>query len=310
MAKRDTPAVLKIEKRKEKLQQKGKGISDKLITSSPGKEAWRRFSRNRLAIAGGVIFIFLILVAVLAPVLAPEGFDFQDYGATLQTPNAKYLFGTDQYGRSILSRIIWGARISLPIGVSCMLSNLIFGGILGACAAFFGGKTDNIIMRILDVFAAVPSTLMAIAVAASLGTGVVNLVLAMTISYIPLFARTVRAAILTVKANDYIEAANAVGVGTLRQILLHMIPNAMGPVIVQATFNVASSILTVSGLSYLGLGIAPPTPEWGSMLSAGRDFLRQFPHLILFPGFTIMVTVLSLNLFGDGLRDALDPRLK
>ena len=310
MAKRITPAVLKIEKRKARLNKRGRGITDQLISTTPGKEAWRRFRRNRLAVVGGVLFIILILVALLAPVLAPKGFDNQDYSATLQTPNIKHWFGTDQFGRDILDRIIWGARISLPIGICCTLSNLLFGGILGSCAAFFGGKTDNIIMRILDVISAIPSMLMAIAVMASLGAGVVNLILAMTISYIPLFARVVRAAILTVKANDYIEAANAVGVGTFRQILLHMIPNALGPVIVQATFNVASSILVVSGLSYLGLGIVPPTPEWGSMLAGGREYLRQFPHIILFPGLTIMMTVLSLNLFGDGLRDALDPRLK
>jgi len=303
MPKRMTPAIRKIEKRKSKL-------TTGTITSSPGKEAWRRFKRNKLAIVGGIIFLLLIFVGILAPVLAPEGFDYQDYSATLRTPDAKYWLGTDMFGRSILSRIIWGARVSLPIGLLCCASNLVFGGILGSCAAFFSGKTDMIIMRILDVFAAIPGALMAIAIAAALGTGMFNLILAMTISYIPMFARTVRAAVLTVKANDYIEAANAVSASTLRQILVHMLPNAIGPVIVSATFNIASCILVVSTLSYLGLGIAPPTPEWGSMLAAGRDHLRTSPYIILFPGFTIMLTVLSLNLFGDGLRDALDPRLK
>lgn len=303
MSKRVTPAIIKIEKRKAKL-------GTEVIGTSPLKEAWRRFKRNRLAIAGAIIFIMLCLLALLAPVLAPQGYDYQDYSATLQTPNAKHWLGTDQYGRDILARIIWGGRVSLPIGICTCLSNLIFGGILGSCAAFFGGHVDMVIMRILDVFNSIPGTLMAIAIAASLGTGVINLMIAMTISYIPNFARTVRAAVISVRNNDYIEAALAIGTSTPRQILVHMIPNALGPIIVQATFNVASSILQVSGLSYIGLGIAPPTPEWGSMLSAGREYLRQYPHIILFPGFVIMLTVLSLNLFGDGLRDALDPRLK
>ena len=167
-----------------------------------------------------------------------------------------------------------------------------------------------VIMRIMDVFSAVPSTLMAIAIAASLGTGMFNLILAMTISRIPIMARTVRAAVFTVRGNDYVESAVAMGASTFRQIMTHMLPNAMGPIIVQATFSVASSILAVASLSYIGLGISAPTPEWGSMLASGREVFRQYPHIILFPGIAIIITVLSLNLLGDGLRDALDPRLK
>jgi len=303
MAKRITPAIVKIEKRKAKL-------GGKQIGTTPLKEAWRRFKRNRLAIAGGCMFIFLLLIAVFAPFLAPEGFDAQNYRETLQTPSAKHWFGTDGYGRDILSRICWGARVSLPIGMITVVCNLCFGGILGACAAFFGGRTDMIIMRLLDIIAAIPPTLMAIAICASLGSGMFNLILALTISYIPLYAKVVRAAVLTVRGNDYIEAASAIGASTARQIIRHMIPNALGPIIVQTTFNVASVILVVSGLSYLGLGLAPPTAEWGAMLSSGREYIRQYPHIILFPGFVIMLTVLSLNMFGDGLRDALDPRLK
>ena len=298
-----TPAIKRIEERKARL-------NTVTISSSPGKEAWRRFKRNKLAIVGGIVFVLLFLVGALAPVLAPEGYDNQNYSIRLQTPSAKYWLGTDMFGRSILTRIIWGARVSLPIGIITCISNLVFGGILGSCAAFFGGKTDNIIMRILDIFSAIPGPLMAIAISAALGAGMFNLILAMTITYIPIFARTVRAAVLSVKANDYIESAQATGVGTFRQILIHMLPNAVGPIIVQATFNVASAILVISSLSYLGLGIAPPTPEWGSMLSSGREYLRTYPYIILFPGFTIVLTVLSLNLLGDGLRDALDPRLK
>ena len=303
MSKIITPAIVKIEKRKRKL-------NGKQISTTPTKEAWRRFKRNRLAIAGACVFIFLLLIALLAPFLAPEGFDAQNYKETLKTPSAAHWFGTDGYGRDILSRIFWGARVSLPIGLITVCVNLILGGLLGACAAFFGGGTDMVIMRLLDIIAAIPPTLMAIAVCAALGSGMVNLILALTISYIPLYARVVRAAVLTVRGNDYIEAASSIGASTLRQILVHMIPNALGPIIVQSTFNVASVILVVSGLSYLGLGLAPPTAEWGAMLSSGREYIRQYPHIILFPGFVIMLTVLSLNMFGDGLRDALDPRLK
>ncbi len=303
MSKIITPAIVKIEKRKRKL-------AGKQISTTPTKEAWRRFKRNRLAIAGACVFIFLLLIALLAPFLAPEGFDAQNYKETLKTPSATHWFGTDGYGRDILSRIFWGARVSLPIGLITVCVNLILGGLLGACAAFFGGGTDMVIMRLLDVIAAIPPTLMAIAVCAALGSGMINLILALTISYIPLYARVVRAAVLTVRGNDYIEAASSIGASTMRQILVHMIPNALGPIIVQSTFNVASVILVVSGLSYLGLGLAPPTAEWGAMLSSGREYIRQYPHIILFPGFVIMLTVLSLNMFGDGLRDALDPRLK
>lgn len=303
MAKRITPAIEKIEKKKAR-QKKER------LTSTPFKEALRRFARNKLAIAGCVVFALLILIAILAPVLAPEGYDHQNYSEMNQLPSLRHLCGTDQYGRDILARIIWGTRVSLPIGLICCVTGLIGGGFFGAIAAFFGGKVDMVIMRIMDVFSAVPSTLMAIAIAASLGTGMFNLILAMTISRIPIMARTVRAAVFTVRGNDYVESAVAMGASTFRQIMTHMLPNAMGPIIVQATFSVASSILAVASLSYIGLGISAPTPEWGSMLASGREVFRQYPHIILFPGIAIIITVLSLNLLGDGLRDALDPRLK
>jgi peptide/nickel transport system permease protein len=184
------------------------------------------------------------------------------------------------------------------------------GGILGAIAAYFGGKADMIIMRIMDIFQSIPPMLMAIAVAASLGTGVVNLVLAISISTLPARSRIVRSAILSVKNSDYVESARAIGASSARQLIKYMLPNALGPILTNMTFSIATAILTVSSLSYLGLGIAPPTPEWGAMLSAGRSLMRSAPHVLIFPGVAIMITVLALNLFGDGLRDALDPRLK
>jgi len=304
MAKRITPAIVKIEKRKRLLGE------DKAISTTPLKEAWRRFKRNKVAIAGGIIFIVLLIVMCLPAFLAPEGFDNQDYSKALQEPSAKHWFGTDKLGRDILSRLIWGARVSLPIGLISVAINLVIGGLLGAIAAFFGGWTDMFLMRALDIIQAIPPTLMAIAICASLGGGMVNLILALTISGIAPYAKVTRAAVLTVRANDYIEAASAIGASTLRQIIKHMIPNALGPIIVTTTFSVASTILVVASLSYIGLGLAPPTPEWGSMLAGGREYLRYRPHILLFPGFVIMLTVLSLNMFGDGLRDALDPRLK
>lgn len=303
MAKTITPAIQKIEKRKAKLK-------NHEISSSPAKEAWRRFKKNKLSVVGGIILILIILVAIFAPVIAPGGFNTPNYRETLMKPCAAHPFGTDEHGRDILQRIIWGARVSFPIGILTCIANLMFGGVLGAAAAYFGGRTDDFIMRIVDVFAAIPSTLMAIAITSSLGNTMGNLILAMAISFMPIFARTVRAAVLTVKSNDYIEAAKVIGASPMRQVVLHMLPNALGPIIVTATFNVASSILTVASLSYIGLGLPLPTPEWGAMLSAGREYITQYPHITIFPGLTIMVTVLALNLLGDGLRSAMDPRQK
>ncbi|HHU06657.1 MAG TPA: ABC transporter permease [Clostridiales bacterium] len=303
MAKLYTPAMAKIEKKRAK--RKGK-----VRPSTPGREAWKRLRRNRLAIAGMIILIALILVAFFADFIAPYGIDEQMLKERNQTPSSKHLMGTDNYGRDIFSRIIYGTRISLPIGFICVIIAFAFGGTLGAIAAYYGGKVDNVIMRIMDIFQSIPPMLMAIAIAASLGNGVVNLVFAISISTMPARSRIVRAAILTVKRNDYIESARAIGANSSRLLIKYMLPNAIGPILTSFTFSVATAILTVSSLSYIGLGITAPTPEWGSMLSAGKELMRQAPHVLIFPGLMIMITVLALNLFGDGLRDALDPRLK
>lgn len=305
MAKLITPEMEKINR---KLAKKNRGRGYK--PASPGREAWIRLKRNRLAVVGMVILVLLVLVAVFANFIAPYGIDDQDYTNVLSRPSLQHPFGTDQYGRDIFSRVVYGTRISFPIGIICVFLAYAVGGFFGAIAAFYGGKADMIIMRIMDIFQSIPPMLMAIAIAASLGTGAVNLVVAISISTMPARARIVRSAVLSVKNNDYIESARAIGADSRRQLLKYMLPNALGPILTNITFSIATAILTVSSMSYLGLGIAAPTPEWGSMLSAGRQLLRTAPHVLIFPGVAIMITVLALNLFGDGLRDALDPRLK
>lgn len=305
MAKLYTPAMAALDRKK--IKQKGR-----VKKSSPGREAWKRLRRNKLAIAGMIILIILILTAIFADVIAPYGIDQQMLRNRLQKPSftSGHLMGTDDFGRDVFSRVVYGARISLPIGLICVFLAFALGGTLGAIAAFYGGRIDNVIMRFMDIFQSIPPMLMAIAIAASLGNGVLNLVLAISISTMPARSRIVRASILTVKRNDYIESARAIGASSRRQLLKYMLPNAIGPILTSFTFSVATAILTVSSLSYIGLGISPPTPEWGCMLSASKELIRTAPYTLLFPGLMIMITVLALNLFGDGLRDALDPRLK
>ena len=275
-------------------------------------DVWRRLKRNKTAMLGLVIVVLLILMMIFAGVL----FNYdtvvikQDITQRLQSPSAAHPFGTDEMGRDIMARIFHGSRASLLISFISVVFSLISGGFLGAVAGFFGGKTDTIIMRIMDIFLAIPGTLLAITIVAALGPSTVNLVIALTISYIPGFARITRGAVLTVKDVEYIEAARAIGAKNGTIIMSHILPNCFGPIMVQTTLNVASVILTTAGLSFLGLGIQAPRPEWGAMLSGGRTYIRDYSYITMFPGFSIMITILSLNLLGDGLRDALDPRLK
>ena len=272
----------------------------------------RRLFKNKAAVAGLVFLIFLILMAIFADVL----FDYntqcinQNIPERLQWPSAQHWFGTDEYGRDLLIRIVFGSRISLSIGFIAVLFGLIVGGVLGAVAGFFGGKIDNIIMRLCDVFLAVPMMLMAIVIVAALGASIVNLVIALSISSVPTFARIVRSAVLTVRDMDYVEAARAIGVKTPRILARYILPNCMGPIIVQTTLRVAATISNTAALSFLGLGVKAPQPEWGALLSSGREFIRDSGYLACIPGICIMLTILALNLLGDGLRDALDPRLK
>lgn len=279
---------------------------------SQAAEVWKRMRRNRLAMIGLVIIICLILMAAFANSIADYETEVikQNITIRLQKPSAEHWFGTDEFGRDIFARLVHGSRISLLVGTVAVCISLVSGGILGAIAGYFGGKVDNVIMRIMDIFLSIPILLMAIMIVAALGASMVNLMIAIGVSSMPTFARVTRAAVLSVKDQEYVEAARAIGGKTGRIIFRHILPNCLSPIIVQATMRVATAILSTAGMSFIGLGISPPTPEWGAMLSSGRGFIRDASHIVVIPGLLIMITVLSLNLLGDGLRDALDPKLK
>lgn len=273
-------------------------------------EIWRRIKRSRLAVAGLVIIAVLILTAIFADIIAPYPYDKQNLQDTFQSPSLKHLFGTDEFGRDIFSRVVYGSRISLQVGFIAVGISLVAGGILGALAGFYGGKVDQAIMRAMDILLSIPGILLAISIVAALGPGLVNLMIAVGISSIPQYARIVQASVLSIRGQEFVEAAKAVGSSDFRIIFKHIIPNVLAPLIVQSTLGIATAILTAAGLSFIGLGIQPPTPEWGAMLSGGRGYIRNYWFMTMFPGLAIMITIFGLNLLGDGLRDALDPRLK
>ena len=275
-------------------------------------EVWKRLCRNKTAVLGLVIVALLTLMAILSPILI----DYEtqviktNYSEALQAPSADHWLGTDEMGRDILLRVMYGSTVSLSIGVVTVAVSLTVGLILGAAAGYFGGKTDMIIMRIMDIFLAIPGTLLAICIVASLGNSIPNLVIAQAVSSIPTFSRVVRGAVITARDADYVEAARAIGAKDATIIFHEVLPNSLAPIIVQTTLQVASVILSIAGLSFIGLGIPAPRPEWGAMLSGARAYIRDYSYMCLFPGLAIMITILSLNLLGDGLRDALDPRLR
>jgi peptide/nickel transport system permease protein len=273
-------------------------------------DVWRRLLKNQLAVIGMIMLLLLVLVAILADYLAPYPYYLQDYDHMLEGPSRAHPMGTDNFGRDILSRVIYGSRISLRIGFISLVFGALLGSVLGAIAGFFSGYSDTLIMRFIDILMAIPGTVLAIAIATTLGPGLTNAMIAVSVNSIPRFARVVRASTLQVKDQEYIEAARAIGASSFRIIRKYVFPNVLAPIIVQATLGVGTAIIMAAALSFIGLGIQPPTPEWGSMLSAGRGFIRDYPHIVIFPGLAIMLTVLALNLFGDGLRDALDPKLK
>ena len=276
------------------------------------EEVWRRLKKNKMAMLGLALVVFLILLAICADFL----FDYdsvvikQNTAIRLQGPSAEHWFGTDEFGRDILARLVHGGRISLVVGVIAVAIALTIGGTLGAISGFFGGTVDMVISRLMDVLLAVPSLLLSITIVSALGPSILNLMIAIAVSSVPGYARIVRSSVMTVRDNEFVEAAKAIGANNAQIIASHIIPNCLAPIIVQVSLKVASAILSTSGLSFLGLGVKAPTPEWGSMLSGGRAYLRNAPHLTVFPGLCIMLTILSLNLLGDGLRDALDPKLK
>lgn len=274
------------------------------------RDVLHRLMKNKLAVVGLIVIFLLILIAVFAPFLAPYGYEEQDLMATYQTPNATHLLGTDNLGRDILSRLIYGSRQSLRIGVLSVAIASVLGITFGSVAGFYGGRLDNFLMRLLDIYQSVPAMLLSIALAAALGPGINNAILAIGISTMAEYARLIRAQILTVREREFVEAARAINASDGRIILKHVLPNAFAPLIVSITMNIGNSILAAATLSFIGLGAQPPLPEWGAMLSAGRSYMRDYGYLVIIPGICIMVSVLAFNLLGDGLRDALDPRMK
>lgn len=270
----------------------------------------RSLMRSPLAMFGLTVVLLLLFCAVFADVIAPYPYAKQNLMNAYESPTAEHIFGTDEFGRDIFSRVIYGARISLFVGFIAVGIALFFGGSLGAIAGYYGGKLDNVIMRAMDVLLSIPSTVLAISIAAALGPGLFNLMVAVGISATPQYARVMRGSVLSVRNQEYVEAARSVGSSDARIIIGHIIPNCMAPVIVQSTLGVASAILSAAALSFIGLGIQPPTPEWGAMLSGARGYIRDYSYMTLFPGLAIMVTIMGLNFLGDGLRDALDPKLK
>ena len=277
---------------------------------SQWRDVWLRLRRNKLAMIAMVVVILLVLVAVFADFVAPYPYDEANPINAMQFPNAEHLLGTDNFGRDILSRVIYGGRISLLVAVMAVAIALISGSLLGATAAYFGGTYETIIMRVMDIIMAIPGFLLAVSISSSLGGGVWQTALAISIGAIPSYARIMRATVLTIKDQEYVEAARATGASDVRIILKHIIPNTLSPIIVESTLRIGACIMQISSLSFIGLGVQPPTPEWGSIMSAGREYLRDFYPIVTFPGIAIMITLFGFNLFGDGLRDALDPRLK
>ena len=288
------------------------------VQRSMMQETWRRFKKNKLAMVGLCFLLALVVLAlgtlVIDAVTGKQIYtDYvikQDLRGRLEAPSAAHWFGKDEFGRDMLFRVIWGIRYSLFMGTIAIAISCVVGGSIGAIAGYYGGKIDNVIMRFMDILLAIPSMLLAIAIVAALGTSLVNVLMAIAISYIPTFARTARAPVLTIKNQEFVEAGKAVGASDARIIFKYIIPNSLAPIIVQVTLGVAGAILSIAGLSFLGLGIQPPTPEWGAMLSNARTYIRDSWHITVIPGMAIMLTILALNVIGDGLRDALDPKLK
>ena len=273
-------------------------------------DTWRRLKKNKAAMVSLFIIIAIILVAVLAPVIAPYPYDEMDYSKSFDPPNRNNLLGTDKVGRDILSRLIYGAGQSLQLGVIATAIASVIGIIIGAIAGYFGGWTDNLIMRFFDIYQSIPMFLLCVTLAAVMGPSLQNAILAIGISMVPAPARLMRASILSIREMEYVEAAKAINAGSARIIRKHIVPNAIAPMIVFITMNIGMNILAGAGLSFIGLGAQPPIPEWGSLVSDARNIMRDHGTLALYPGICIMITVLAFNLLGDGLRDALDPRLK
>ena len=296
----------------------GRLTSQDAASRSFAQQVWLQYKRNKAAMVGLIFLCVLLLIVVATYIIdfATDGAFYtenviaQNLRARLQALSAQHWLGCDELGRDLLYRILWGARLSLLIGFVAVAISMLFGSGLGILAGYYGGKTDAIIMRIMDVFLAIPSMVLSIAVVTGLGTSTISLLLSIAVAQVPHFARVAKAAVISVKDSEFIEAARTLGANDFDIIIKNIIPNAMSPVIVQATLGTGNAILTVSSLSYLGLGIQAPAPEWGTILSTAKMYMRDAWHISVIPGLAIMLTVLTFNLMGDGIRDALDPKLK
>ena len=274
-------------------------------------EFWRRFRKNRTAVVGLILLVLIVGMAVFADLIVPYEKCIEQVGADrLQWPSAAHFFGTDEYGRDLFARIVHGSRYSLLIGLATSLMALVIGAILGASAGYFGGVVDNVISRIIDVFMCVPPILLSLAVVAALGTNLRNLIIAITVSCIPGNVRLIRSVVMTTAEQDYVEAAKSYGTSNARIIFRYVLPNAMGPIIVNTTMSISDMMLSAAGLSFIGMGIQPPSPEWGALLSNAQTYLFSAPYMLIIPGMFILASSLAFNLVGDGLTDALDPKLK
>jgi len=276
---------------------------------SQQKLIYLKFRRNRLAVLGAILLVFFVFCAIFADYLAPYDPLQSDLMNNLAPPSSEHILGTDELGRDLLSRIIHGARISLHLGVISVGTALVFGVLVGAVAGYYGGVIDQIVMRAVDIVLSFPTMLLAIMIVAVLGPGLTNAMIAVGVSLVPEYARLTRSTFLYLRELDFVQAARMVGASDPRVIFRHILPNSLAPLIVQSTLNIATAILSAAALGFLGLGAQPPLPEWGAMLSKGRVYLMVAPHVTLYPGLAIVLSVLSLNMIGDGLRDALDPRM-
>lgn len=296
----------------EAISQENKTATKKYKKRSQFGEVWHNFKKHKGAVLGMIILTIIIVTSIVASFFIDYDTQIvrQVASERLQRPSQKHPFGTDQYGRDIFMRVLYGARYSLTIGIVAVMVSLVMGGTLGVIAGYYGSLTENIIMRVCDTFASIPAMMLAICISTAFGASLFVLMVAVGVVSIPAFARVARASVMTVRDQEFIEAARAIGANQFRIIFMHILPNSMAPILVQATLRVGSAIITAASLSFIGLGVPAPAPEWGAMLSEGRSYIRDYSYMTMFPGLAIVITVLAINLIGDGLRDALDPRLK
>lgn len=306
------PAPVKLQKKKPSLPE------GERVERSLWQQTWHQFKRNKLAMAGLGFILFLLLIVLgttAVDIVTDKAFYDQhvinqNLSQKLAAPSAEHIFGCDEYGRDIFFRMLWGTKMTLFIGLVAVFISIVIGGTLGALAGYYGGRVDDVIMRVMDVFLAIPSMVLAIAVVTALGTSTFNLLLSLAAPRLARFARVARAAVMAEKDKEFVEAARAVGANDLTILFQYILPNALAPILVQASLGTGDAVLAVAGLSYLGLGVQPPMPEWGSILTSAKIYMRDAWHISVIPGLGIMLAVLAFNLLGDGMRDALDPKLK